>query len=416
MVLVIYFVLYDGDFPVGKLDWPLQDVLNNLETRQLRRSLQPFFLSTSAENVYSGEQTLINFSSNNYLGLARHPKLIERACQWADSYGVGATASRLVCGTLTLHESVETKLASFKKTEAALLLNSGFQANSVIIPSLLESSLLKAEPLVLVDRLAHASLYHGCAAAGVRPLRFRHNDLDHLEFLLKKRSKAGQQPFILTESVFSVDGDRADLASLAALADSFGAVLYVDEAHATGLFGPGGAGLVAAEARGRVDVIVGTFSKALGGFGAYVAGSQKLRQYLINRCSGFIYSTALPPPILGAMEAALEIVPSLTGERARVLATAARLRKAMIAAGLDIASSSTQIVPVILGTEAATLTASRILAKEYGLLATALRPPTVPVGSSRIRFTMSATHSATSVNCLIAAIPAIATLSAYSVA
>ncbi len=401
---------------MGKLDWQLGDVLNNLETRQLRRSLQPIRLSTSAESVYSGEQTLINFSSNNYLGLARHPKLVERACQWADSYGVGATASRLVCGTLNLHEIVEKKLASFTKTESALIVNSGFQANSTILPSLVERNLLKAEPFVLIDRLAHASFYHGCAVAKVQILRFRHNDLDHLESLLKKQSKPGRQPFILTESVFSVDGDRADIASLATLADRFGAVLYVDESHATGLFGPGGAGLVAAEASGRVDVIVGTFSKALGGFGAYVAGSQKLRQYLINRCSGFIYSTALPPPILGAMEAALELVPSLTGERVRVLATAACLRTAMITAGLDITGSSTQIVPAIFGNESAALTASKLLKEDYSILATSIRPPTVPVGTSRIRFTMSATHSATSINCLLAALPALAAVSARSAA
>ncbi|VBB69844.1 8-amino-7-oxononanoate synthase [invertebrate metagenome] len=395
------------DRSAPKLDKQLQDFLRSLETRQRRRRLQPLRFGV-AGMIHSGEQTLVNFSSNDYLGLARHPRLIERACQWAEAYGVGATASRLVCGTLVLHEQIEARLAAFKGTETALLLNSGFQANSALLPALLDVSLLKAEPVVLVDRLVHASLHQGCAAAGVRQLRFRHNDLNHLEYLLKKHANAGRRPFIITESVFSVDGDRADLTGLTTLANRFGAVLYVDEAHATGLFGPGGAGLVAAEARGQVDVVMGTFSKALGGFGAYVACSHRLRQYLINRCAGFIYSTALPPPVLGAMEAALELVPSLEAERAWVLATAARLRITLAVAGLDSAASSTQIVPAILGSETTTIAASRLLAEEYGIFATAIRPPTVPDGTSRIRFAISATHHTTHIDRLLAAIPAVA--------
>ncbi|KAF0144174.1 MAG: putative 8-amino-7-oxononanoate synthase/2-amino-3-ketobutyrate coenzyme A ligase [Rhodospirillaceae bacterium] len=391
---------------MNRLDQRAQDFLDTLKAqRRVLRSVQ----SGPGAIVRQGGRILLNFSSNNYLGLAGHPRLIERARAWAGAHGIGATASRLVCGTLALHEQVETRLAAFKGTEAALILNSGFQANSTILPALLDPDLLAAEPVVLADRLMHASLHQGCAAAGVHQIRFHHNDLDHLESLLQKHARPGRQPFILTESVFSMDGDRADLARLATLADRFGAVLYVDEAHATGLFGPGGAGLVAAEAHGRVDVIMGTFSKALGGFGAYVACSHRLKDYLVNRCAGFIYSTALPPPVLGAMDAALELVPRLDAERARVLATAARLRAALTAAGLSFAGSSTQIVPVVLGDEAVTLAASRVLAEAYGLLALAIRPPTVPAGSSRIRFAINAMHDEAALDRLLAAVPALAT-------
>ncbi|KAF0118935.1 MAG: putative 8-amino-7-oxononanoate synthase/2-amino-3-ketobutyrate coenzyme A ligase [Rhodospirillaceae bacterium] len=391
------------------LNQKAQEFLERLDARHVRRSLQS--LCPGPGNiVWRGGRALVNFSSNNTLGLAGHPRLIERASRWAGAYGVGATASRLVCGTLPLHEQIEEKLAAFKGTETALILNSGFQANSSLLPALLDPEFLGAEPVVLVDRLIHASLHQGCAAARVHPIRFRHNDLDHLETLLRKHAGVGRQPFIMTESVFSMDGDRAALAPLATLAERFGAVFYVDEAHATGLFGPRGEGLVAAEAPGRVEVIMGTFSKALGGFGAYVACSRRLRDYLINRCAGFLYSTALPPPVLGAMDAALDLVPSLGAERAHVHVLAARLRGALTAAGLSVAGSSTHIVPAILGDEAATLAAVRILAEEHGVLTIAIRPPTVPPMTSRLRFSLNALHDEAAIGRLLAAAPVLSTM------
>ena len=368
--------------------------LEALATRSLRRSLTPV-LPDAPGSVRRGGRLLLNVSANDYLGLARHPALAERAAAWAQTYGTGAGASRLVCGTLAPHEQVEAKLARLKGTEAALVFASGWQANATILPALFQGEAGEGEALVFTDRLNHASLHHGCRAAGVRQHRYRHNDLNHLEDLLAASAGKHGRRFIVTESVFSMDGDRADIAGLKALADRHGAFLYLDEAHATGVLGPGGAGLAGA-AGGGVDLVMGTFSKALGGFGAYVAGSRVLCDYLLNACSGFIHTTAPPPPVLGAIDAALDLLPGMDRERAWLAEAGERVRGAFRAAGIETGASSTQIIPAILGDEAATLGFARAL-EEAGLLAIAIRPPTVPAGTSRIRFALSAAHDAEAV-------------------
>ncbi len=285
--------------------------------------------------------------------------------------------------------AVEARLAAGKGTEAALVFVSGVQANATLLPALLDARVLGAEPLVYADKLNHASLIHGCLAAGVRQIRYRHNDLGHLAALLARDEGLDRPKFIVTESVFSMDGDCTDMAAIAALAERYGAFLYVDEAHATGVLGEGGFGL----AKGlRNGLIMGTFSKGLGGFGAYAAGSLALRDYLINRCGGIIYATALPPAVLGAMAAALELIPGLGAERAHVAALGALLRARLKAAGLETGASRTQIVPVILGAERRTLDVAAALEAE-GFLAVAIRPPTVPAGTSRLRITLSAAHT-----------------------
>lgn len=336
-------------------------------------------------------QTLLDFSSNNYMGLAGHPALIQRARAWTERWGVGATASRLVRGNLALFAPLEKKLARCKGSEAALIFNTGFQANSTLLAALLDRQVLGAVPLVFSDRLNHASLHHGCRAAGVRQIRYRHNDLTHLESLLKKHATQGAPRFILSETVFSMEGDRCDVAGLIALKERYGAFLYLDEAHATGVLGPGGWGLAAA-CPGQVELVMGTFSKGLGGFGAYVSCSRLLRQFLINRCAGLIYATALPPAVLGAMDAAVDLLPSLEDARARLQQGSARVRAVWQGAGLDVGASSTQIIPLLLGADEAALAMSQRLEAE-GLLAVAIRPPTVPPGGSRIRFSLTAQHS-----------------------
>lgn len=381
---------------------PYLDALKAQHGGRILRAGQPGPRGTVLRNG----RVLINFSSNNYLGLATHPLLIERANEWAAAWGAGATASRLVCGTFDLHEQVEARLAVMKGTEAALIFNSGYQANSAVLPALFDRAMLNDEPLVFADRLIHASMHHGCRGAGVRALRFRHNDLGHLEQLLIAHTGKPGVRFILTESVFSMDGDRADLGGLVALAERHDAFLYVDEAHATGVLGPRGMGL-AGEFSGRVDLVMGTFSKALGGFGAYIACSHRLKDYLVNRCAGFIYSTALPPAVLGAMDAALELVPTLELERVRLHANADRLRQALRDIGLNYGDSTTQIVPVMVGDTAAAIAASQALEVE-GVLGIAIRPPTVPNGTSRIRFALSAEHGQVEMDRLIEALPLIA--------
>ncbi|MDR7101723.1 8-amino-7-oxononanoate synthase [Croceicoccus sp. BE223] len=363
----------------------------------LRRTLRPAALLPGGR-IARDRRTCIDFSSNDYLGLAQHPLLVDRAREWAARLGAGSGASRLVTGT---HEAVlelEARIAAFKGTEAALILGSGWQANAAVIPALL-AAMPGAE--VFADRLNHNSMHTGCAAAGVRQHRFAHNDLDALDALLARHADAPAR-LILTESVFSMDGDRADLVRLAQIARARDAVLYVDEAHATGVLGPGGAGL-ASIVPGGVDIAMGTFSKALGSFGAYVAGSRLLVDWLINACGGFIYATALPPAVLGAIDAALDLVPRMDAERAKLAALGDRLRRGLTGAGYDVAGSTTQIVPAIVGDAALTMALADRLA-EAGMIAGAIRPPTVPAGTSRLRIALRSTHEEADIDALVAAI------------
>ncbi len=378
---------FDDDFATAL------DAAAARQNRRVLRAVEP----ECGLRVERGGRHLINFSGNDYLGLSRHPLLIERSREWAERWGAGSGASRLVTGTLGIHQAVEAKLARLKKTEAALIFASGWQANASVIPALLRAF---SEPaLVFTDKLNHASLHHGCAAAGVRQIRFRHNDLDHLEELLASKSGERARRFILTESVFSMDGDRADVVGLSEIARRHDAFLYLDEAHATGVLGPGGMGL-AGLAAGGVDLAMGTFSKALGGFGAYIAGSKTLCDYLVNNSSGFIYSTALPPAVLGAIDAALDLVPAMDVDRARLLDAGDHVRARFQAAGIDTGQSTTQIVPAIVGEAGRALALSTAL-EEAGLLATAIRPPTVPPGTSRIRLALSAAHGQAEIDRLI---------------
>ena len=375
--------------------------LGSLEDAGRRRVLRPAVALADGRRDLGGGP-LVDFSSNDYLGLSRHPLLIRRQVEYAMAWGAGAGASRLVTGNLAPFAEIEEKLARGKGTEAALVLVSGFQANATIVPALLDRRILGAEPLVFCDRLNHASLIQGCLAAGARQIRFRHNDVDHLSQLLERHRDDRRPKFIIGETVFSMDGDCADVAALAELAERSGAFLYLDEAHATGVLGEGGFGLAKGLPAGR-SLVMGTFSKALGGFGAYVAMSAQLRDVLVNRCAGLIYATALPPAVLGAMSAALDLLPGLADERRHLAAIARRFREKLAAAGLDTGSSTTQIVPVILGEEHRALALAAALEAE-GMLGVAIRPPTVPPGESRIRFAFSATHSEQQVDHLAEAV------------
>lgn len=338
----------------------------------------------------------LDFSSNDYLGLAQHPALAARSCEWTRRMGTGARASRLVSGTLEAHCAIERKVARFKGSEAALLFGSGWQANAAIFPALLS---LAPGAAIFADRLVHASIHHGIAAAGQRQIRFRHNDLAHLEQLLEERGKGAEARFIVTESVFSMDGDRCDLERLSQIARDHDAFLIVDEAHATGVLGAGGAGLSASLPH-KPDLVMGTFSKAMGSFGAFVAGSSQLCDYLVNACSGFIYSTALPPPVLGAIDAAMDLVPDMDGERDHLAGLADRLRSGLHAIGYDPGASDTQIIPLIVGAESDALGLSHML-EERGILCTAIRPPTVPNGSSRLRLALSSAHGEDDIDALL---------------
>ncbi|MDD5759362.1 MAG: 8-amino-7-oxononanoate synthase [Desulfobulbaceae bacterium] len=346
-------------------------------------------------NVEVDGQAMTNFSSNDYLGLASHPALIEGATHYMARYGAGATASRLVCGNFPCFTDLERRLAVMKGSESALVMNSGFQANVSLIPALVSQG-----SLVLADRLCHNSINQGILLSRARLMRFRHNDLDHLKELLTAHSQAYARILIVTESVFSMDGDRSDLDALVELSRRYHALLLVDEAHATGVFGHQGMGLTCGK---DVDVVMGTFGKGLGSFGAYVACSNELREYLINFCSGFIYSTALPPPVLGAIHAALDLVPTMDQERSHLQGLAQYLRDGVQEIGLSTGNSSTQIVPIIVGEDHAALSLSQGLFKQK-MVAAAIRPPTVENGKARVRLTLTCQHDKDQVDRLLHAI------------
>jgi len=362
----------------------IEEELNRRKRQSLLRQLQTVTPLKGVDVRIKGQKA-VNFSSNDYLGLSKHPLLTKRAIEFTKHYGTGATASRLICGNYDCFQAVEEKLAHLKGTEAALILNSGFQANVSILPALADR-----ETLILSDQLNHNSIVQGALLSRCRILQFRHNDMAHLEELLKDNVNKGfSRRLIVTESVFSVDGDQSDIGSLVELASAFDALLVVDEAHATGVLGRRGMGLCCGKG---VDLIIGTFGKACGSFGAYAACSHRLRDYLVNCCSGFIYSTAMPPPVIGSIDAALDLIPAMDKERKELHSKADFVRLHLQKLGWGTGASNTQIIPVMIGRETEALALSRHL-ENVGVLATALRPPTVPEGQSRIRLALSVTHT-----------------------
>jgi 8-amino-7-oxononanoate synthase len=344
-------------------------------------------------------KTLINFAGNDYLGLSRHPALIANAQDYAARYGAGSTASRLITGNHPLYEKIESKLAQGKRCESVLVMNSGYQANLTVLAALAEAEVIGRPVTILADRLCHNSLLQGALLSGARLMRYHHNDHDHLENLLRQQKAKGAHVIIVSESVFGMDGDCADLSALTALARQYDAMLYIDEAHATGLYGPNGFGFCAAH-KGEVDIVMGTFGKALGSFGAYVGCSTIVRDYLIQRCGGLIYSTALPPSVLGAIEAALDLLPQMEKERAYLKKQSEHLHEALRQQGWNCGASTTHIIPVILGDEESATMLADIL-RQNSLLAPAIRPPTVPRGTSRLRLSLSAVHKTQDIDLLI---------------
>ncbi len=332
---------------------------------------------------------LLNFSSNDYLNLAQHPDVIAAAERALHAAGAGATASRLVSGTLPLHEELEARLARLKGYPAALLFGSGYLANLGIL-----GALVGRGDTVFADRLAHASLMDAALLSRAELCRFRHNDTQHLDELLQKHSGAGRK-LVVTESVFSMDGDVAPLPELAAVAERHGALLLVDEAHATGVFGPGGSGLIREhQLESKVNLSMGTLSKALGGYGGFVACSTAMRALLINRARAFIYTTAPPPAAVGAALGALDVLEKNPGWGAELLRHAAAFRDQLRAAGFDVMQSASQIIPIQVGANARALEVADKL-RAAGLLAIAIRPPTVPEGTARLRLSITRAHSET---------------------
>jgi 8-amino-7-oxononanoate synthase len=365
-------------------DW--REFLEERERRQLLRRLVPSSGRAPALSVRDGRE-YVDFSSNDYLGLSSHPALVAAAREALDRYGVGAGASRLMSGDLAIHHELEEETAAFKGSESALVFNSGYQANTGIVPAL-----VGRRDAVFADQRCHASQLDGALLSRGKLLRFRHNDPEHLDRMLGKHRGAFERALVMTESVFSMDGDRAPLAPLLDVCRRHDCRFMVDEAHATGVFGPQGRGCVEAEGlAGQVDLVMGTFSKGLGGFGAYLAASVTVVSYLVNTARSFIYSTALPPAVIAADLAALRLCRSGETRGEELLRRAAAFREALRGRGWAVGGES-QIVPVVVGESARAVALSKSLA-DRGFLALPVRPPTVPEGSARLRFSLTAAHT-----------------------
>jgi 8-amino-7-oxononanoate synthase len=377
------------------LDW-IDRELARLSEAGLRRALEPLGPRQGAVVEVRG-RTLVNLCSNDYLGLAGDERVRRAAAEAALAEGAGSGASRLVAGDLPIHGRLEAALAGLHRAEAALLFNSGYHANAGVPPVL-----VGREDAVFSDELNHASIIDGALLSRAEIHRYRHGDAGELADLLARST--ARRKLVITDAVFSMDGDAAPLQALADACDRHGAMLYVDEAHAVGVLGPTGAGL--AEALGlkhRVDVEMGTLGKALGAFGAYVAGEARLRELLLTRARTFVFTTALPPAACGAALAALEVIRNEPARRDRLHALMAHLKGGLLARGFDVSRVVSPIFPVVLGSEARALAAAAGL-RERGFYVRAIRPPTVPRGTSRLRVALTAGHQEAQLDAFLGAL------------
>ncbi|MDE2933565.1 MAG: 8-amino-7-oxononanoate synthase [Chloroflexota bacterium] len=374
----------------------LRDELDDLDRQSLRRTvLTP--RDGQGETLSIDGRELLNLTSNNYLGLAADPRVVEAAAKAARAYGASVSASRLLCGSTPLHEELEGRLAALKGQEAALLYSSGYLANLGVL-----TALARPGDVIFSDALNHASIIDGCRLSGAETRVYGHGDAEHLAELLA--ATPARRRLIVSETVFSMDGDIAPLPSLVELARAHDAVLVLDEAHATGVLGPNGEGALS---RLGLDpegiVIVGTLSKALASAGGFVAADATVIDYLVNRSRPFIFNTALPPASVGAALAALDIVAAEPERRAHLDTLAARLRDGLLEAGYPPSDSETAIVPLLLGSAGAALALEQHL-RDAGILSRAIRPPTVPEGTARIRFNLIATHTTDDVDRVLTAV------------
>lgn len=364
----------------------IEEFIRTRTSQGLLRVLRPAS-SRSNGKIYFNKKEYIDFSSNDYLGLSGHPGLIKEAKSAIDKFGTSTCASRLLSGDLEVHHLLEEKIAQFKNKEAALVFNSGYQANIGII-----SALYGKGDCIFSDRLNHASIVDGILLSGANLVRFQHNDAGHLKTLLQKQRDKFRKALIITETIFSMDGDQAPLKDLVRLKDKYNCSIMVDEAHATGIFGKNGSGMVEEEGLAEeIDLIMGTFGKALGGFGAYLAASEKIIEYLINTSRAFIYSTALPPAVIACNLLAIELIKKEPYRRVKLLESAQYFRNTLENKGFRMQGDS-QIIPLVIGENAKTAEFSGKL-REKGYWVLPVRPPTVPAGQARLRFSLSFYHN-----------------------
>ena len=370
---------------MNNYDW-LQTEYATLKESGLLRHLRTL-MSAPTGTVNLDGHNVVLLGSNNYLGLSTHPQVIDAAVEATQVFGTGASGSRLISGNSELYTTLETNLAKTKGTEASLVFSSGYAANTGIIPVLAGEG-----DLIISDALNHASIIDGCRLSRATKKIYRHCDVEHLKAQLGESSEFKRR-LIVTDTVFSMDGDIAPLRDIFEVATEYDAMLLVDDAHGFGVLGKDGSGTVAHCGLEGQDIIqMGTLSKAIGGLGGYVAGSRLLIDLLINRARGFIFTTGLPPATLAAADAALNVMRSSPDLRKRLLKHAETLKTALTDLGYTLLPSQTQILPVVLGEpKRATDVAEALLAE--GVFAPAIRPPAVPSGTSRLRVTVMATHT-----------------------
>lgn len=390
----------------------LQETLEHRRQTHVYRALQPV-VGAQGPTLQVDGSSFVQFCTNNYLGLADHPEVVAAAQEALGRYGAGAGASRLVAGSMELHHELETALARFKGAEAALVCSTGFMANLAVL-----TTFAGPHDVIVSDKLNHASLIDAARFSGARHRTFPHRRYDRAEALLARPpgqveeegvspGAAGvSQTFVVTDSVFSMDGDAADLPRLCQLAEAHGALVVIDEAHATGVLGEQGRGLAEQQGvEGRIALSVGTLSKAFGGIGGFICAARPAIEMLVNAARSFIYTTALPPACSAASLAALRIIQDEEGarRRARVMGLAAHVREELGRMGYACGASVTPIIPVVLGTAEKAVKASALL-KERGVWVPAIRPPTVPPNSARLRISLMATHSDGQVEQLLSAL------------
>ena len=366
--------------------------LSYLEGKNLRRSVHSVSGPTGPIVTYNGREILM-FSSNNYLGLASHPEMIKNMGRAAEKYGVGSGASRLVSGTSDIHTKLEKSTAEFKHTEACLLFNSGYQANLGIIPAIVRKG-----SVIFSDELNHASLIDGIHLSKARVHIYPHRDMAILENKLSGISDSTGQKWIITDTIFSMDGDIAPLIRIKNLAEKYNAFIYLDEAHATGIRGPQGRGMAHESGIAKaVTIQMGTFSKAMGSFGAYAAGSKEIIDYLTNTVRSFIFSTSLPPGVAAANNKAIELVKNGDDLRTDLYKNVDYFKTCLREQGWSIGPTDSHIIPLIIGEAALTMEiSSRLL--ELGVWAQGIRPPSVPSETARLRLTPMASHTRAQLN------------------
>jgi len=377
--------------------------LQTLAQQHLLRELSLLNSPSAPVITVEGREFLL-FASNNYLGLANHPQVKLAAMKAIEEFGVGAGASRLISGTLTLHHNLERDLAQFKGVEASLTFSSGYATNIGIIPSL-----AKPGALILADRLCHASLIDGCRLSRATLRVFHHNDLDHLKRLLSKQP-IHASTLIITEGVFSMDGDLAPLPEMARLAEEFEATLLVDDAHGTGVMGTTGRGTVEHSGLNPGRLLhMGTLSKAIGSSGGFVAGPKDFVTYLINTSRSFIYTTAPPPAMAAAASAALTIIQQEPQRKTKLWRNRELLHKGLVAMGFQLTKTQSPILPIIVKDPELGVQMSHRL-REEGVWIPAVRPPTVPKGTSRLRVTVTADHSLEQIETVLRALQKVGTV------